>query len=800
MNYFILYNCGNEFELKNIDENLYKKLLLNPLHKKSNCLIESEKIKNIFGLNIDEKCNIIILAEFNKNQIDCYLDLLSNEKEKIDQYAELLVIIVYNQLFVNNFEIKKKLELILETQSFFWEDKSNLNFNMNKDFIKRRFNSLNINDNQKFECLDFLKNNLLKEEKIKINDTNYLDELIREVNYHSYYNGSFKYYFSKNSIKTNEEILEIYNLIPSEYLRYSFICNLIVTRTHCHLVLNNNKLLEIIKPMLIKFKLIFKYIIGFAWLTFICEETKKKINDNDRIIFDFDTVNKLPVFPFSYDDINQNPYACVLIDKELINLKNNCLGLNMLKHYEKFYGTCDNKEFYKRLKLFVNLKNEDGILSKINWEKCVITGSAMTACGMKYNPLLDLCRVKKSILFIRDEDWLNFFYHYYNSSDVDIICNSDSIYEYLDVVKKLIDDITEMYEKPEIEIIKSSCMSISEEIINYELDNINNMLNENRDTIYIKKNLNNKEIKNYFFNKYYVSFKKKTDKKSNNKLYQDFNNLILCDELKIVPINYDIDDNLYKRDYEEYIFINDIYPEYKNEKNKLVLKITESIRFKLKCKDIRTIEIFKLKGKNYFSAISKFHMGFVRALWDGKAARCLPSYISSMMLQLSSDYKYFASIRDPIDIINKYRTRGFGIILNDFEKTHMAYYNSVKNTNNKWSNVYNINIKNKKSVETLFGTRNINNDIFKPLKILQGLPSDCYQEVNHEECDNFLKAFGGLNIPKLEWFLNYKAINNNGNVDPVDRNLIKVVYEKIIEYSPYENNLIENNIDRIEFN
>ena len=77
-------------------------------------------------------------------------------------------------------------------------------------------------------------------------------------------------------------------------------------------------------------------------------------------------------------------------------------------------------------------------------------------------------------------------------------------------------------------------------------------------------------------------------------------------------------------------------------------------------------------------------MGFVRGLWDGKKAKCLPSYISSMMLQLSTDYKYFASIRDPIDIINKYRSRGFGIILNDFEKTHMAYFNSIKNTNNKW--------------------------------------------------------------------------------------------------------------------
>ena len=103
---------------------------------------------------------------------------------------------------------------------------------------------------------------------------------------------------------------------------------MICSRSHCHLILNNCELLEIIQPMIEKYKVVFKYILGYAWLTLRQEEvsTRNKLKDNDRIIFDIDTVNKLPIYPFGLDDINQNPYACILLDNELMNLKENCLG------------------------------------------------------------------------------------------------------------------------------------------------------------------------------------------------------------------------------------------------------------------------------------------------------------------------------------------------------------------------------------------------------------------------------------------------------------------------------------------
>ena len=58
-----------------------------------------------------------------------------------------------------------------------------------------------------------------------------------------------------------------------------------------------------------------------------------------KIVFDIDTVNKLPVYPFGLDDINQNPYACILLDNELMNLKENCV---LLEQFNKIINSIKN--------------------------------------------------------------------------------------------------------------------------------------------------------------------------------------------------------------------------------------------------------------------------------------------------------------------------------------------------------------------------------------------------------------------------------------------------------------------------
>jgi hypothetical protein len=75
------------------------------------------------------------------------------------------------------------------------------------------------------------------------------------------------------------------------------------------------------------------------------------------------------------------------------------------------------------------------------------------------------------------------------------------------------------------------------------------------------------------------------------------------------------------------------------------------------------------------------------------------------------DYKYFAGSKDPIEIINKYRSRGFGTILNDTEKLHLVEYS---NNVISWNNLYELNIKNENSVNNIFGHVGYNCRLFKP--------------------------------------------------------------------------------------
>jgi len=267
--------------------------------------------------------------------------------------------------------------------------------------------------------------------------------------------------------------------------------------------------------------------------------------------------------------------------------------------------------------------------------------------------------------------------------------------------------------------------------------------------------------------------------KHNDQLFKEYLKLIPKEEFRIYNLDYELDsDKMTKKDYEKYFYLGELYENQHGleaEKNKLVAKLSESIRFKVKSPGIKTFEIFKSQNENFFSNVSKFHMGFVRAIWTGTTVKCLPSYITSMMLQMAVDYKYFSSIRDPIEIVNKYRSRGFGIILNDYEKLHMAYYNSVKNKNDinsKWIEMYKVNLKNKKSIEDIFGVKKSSDDIFKPSKFFMGLPEDCFKNVNHDTVSTFEECFNSIITPGISSLSKYKAIGDNGKIFPLAREVI----------------------------
>ena len=86
------------------------------------------------------------------------------------------------------------------------------------------------------------------------------------------------------------------------------------------------------------------------------------------------------------------------------------------------------------------------------------------------------------------------------------------------------------------------------------------------------------------------------------------------------------------------------------------------------------IEIFRNKNSDPFSLISKFHLNCVRGYYDGISVKLLPSCVSALKTLVNMDFKYFAGKRNPYQIINKYRMRGFGTILN---KKELKQYKNI---------------------------------------------------------------------------------------------------------------------------
>lgn len=790
---YIIYNNTNsnkneiEYGIKKINTSLYNKIInKNKIDKKFNCAIKIKKLIEEFGeknLDIEKKyeeyddndlVNILYMGELNKNQLEIYLGIYEDADDNdLEKLIEFLSIITYKQINPEKFKVKKKIDLLLNSLSEFWEDKNNCNYTLTNTFNKRKFNN-NSGD-------DIFNINL----KIKWNskEINYLNNIVKFNDFKDMCINN--YYISSNKSEyTQKDIVNIFHQLPSEYTRYNFICNMLCSHKHCHLILNNKEFLEISTSLFNKYKLVFKYLIGYAWLTLKNEEMHiyHKITDSDRIIFDIDTLALLPVYPFSFDDINQNPYACLLIDNNILDIKNNCLTLEMMRDYNKYYGVCDSNEFKRRLNIFVNGNNKLGVLDYIDWDCCAISGSVMTACGMKRNPLMDLCKTNNNMEIITDDDLSNYFFHYYSNSDIDLICNKKSIWDFIQVVDNFVSKVKNKYDNVLIENIHSGAMMLSDEFILNELNSICKYLNlyESINVDYIKSNLNKLDIKKYFYTKYYLPWKneqkefiEKSVKNFSSKLIKDYLNPATEDEFKLFIFDYELDVEKYiDQDYEKYYYSN------LKQDNKIIAKLSESIRFKISNPNIRTFEIFKSRNENFFSIVSRFHMGFVRSLWNGKTVLCLPSFASSMFLQFSSDYKYFASKRNPIEIINKYRSRGWGIILNKYEKLCMAYYNSCKiendDCNAKWIEMYKVNYKSKQSVEKIFGTKKSSDEIFKMSKYLIGIPDDCYKNINHDTVSSFDECFSSIITQPLLPIAKFKAINDDGKINPLSRDVINL--------------------------
>ena len=200
-------------------------------------------------------------------------------------------------------------------------------------------------------------------------------------------------------------------------------------------------------------------------------------------------------------------------------------------------------------------------------------------------------------------------------------------------------------------INKTNYLFVSEDFI---IDNINlDIYGTNIDKLkYINENINSNIVKE-LFRPYYEEL---LDKK-----YNDIIKDLSQEEIEILKNKYpDIFDNT-----------NTNFKICINKKLKKNSSIDLEFTYKYNIESnilTKNLELFSIKYDDFFATVSSFHLPCVRSYYDGLNVYLTPSCITAHLTYMNIDYKYIFGTKDPLDILNKYRLRGYGTWLNNDEK------------------------------------------------------------------------------------------------------------------------------------
>lgn len=524
-----------------------------------------------------------------------------------------------------------------------------------------------------------------------------------------------------------EELLTSHSLNEKE--KYYLLCNLISSKNYCHYVLGNKEILEKNKSIFNKYLPVFRYLIGYAWISLYMEESirKTKITEADRFVFDLETAFHLPIFPHCIESPKLNPYFCQTVSDHLANMQYNINGVKQSAEYQN--GIVDLAEFKQRLNIFISGKSDSNILEGIDWSNMVITGGTMAAIIPKSNPLMAL--FKKNPGPIKENELDRFFQEYYSDSDIDIACNHSNILDFIEHViqiKKVIhSNLDQSIKESEIIItpVKSLATYVNSTILKNKCDSGEIPFKYD----YIIANKNKRSVKFYFYELYLEQ--KRLSNQNNKKILGDkideteFYSIVeYCEFDKMVLIINDVSfesDAIENRKPETNSGLDTVYyikddklsstsnSESADNKN-VFIKFSETLKYKIHSKHMKhPFEVFRINSQEFFSCIGRFHLPCVRSYYNGTTCLMLPSAITAYHTLTNIEFKYFAGSRDPISIIDKYRKRGYGTVLNKTEiNQYLSYIMAIGNYREAYG------VKNSKDIKSIIGSLDINHQFFKP--------------------------------------------------------------------------------------
>jgi hypothetical protein len=720
------------------------KVLKNKTHF-DNCIMLSEKqLKpyNIFNYELANK-NIVIPI-FNVE----YINLLQylEQYESNDNLQSIYNIKVLNKYFGvddSNFKANEFVCQIINNleESEYWTNYYNCLINMSNKFKDRTmsFQSTRMTDKNVASIVkkifdvkttnDTKKEDYIKEIELtpvsKKDDYIDISSVIEKKGYRLYKIGA-KCEF------TRQDINQLFSVL-NEKQRFLLFANLIASKKYCHLVLNNEYILQIMKKEMEQFAPLFKYLMSYAWIRFYVEECLKKtwVKTSDDFIFDINTASKLPVFPFNHAKPKENPYSPILVsDSELKPTENLC-GIS---DYSTIYGPqgiSNLDEFRIRMNIFCTGNPNNDLFEGFDFDKhkVAITGSLMTACLQKFHPLMS----RFSNSDTQTEKFINYFNEYYANSDIDVMFMIKNNFQFVENVHEFYNQLVlnvckfnAPYAEPShVKLIlnKLGYLFVNEEFINKNIhfDESTQITNKVK---YVIENISDDIVKSKF-----KPFYEQLRIQKYNEIVKDYSDEEIVQLKKRYPDIFThegvdfrvyVNHNTNKFKPSETKHIDEDISEQEDQEIGSEHKVTGEIelvytyKYKIESPHLNhSLELFSLKYDDFFSIVARFHLPCVRGYYNGSNVYLTPSCISAHMTYMNLDYKYITGSKDPFDIINKNRMRGFGTWLNSNEKKLFVKYSREVPF---WNNLYLVDSSSSETeaAKNIFGTVSINHKLFRP--------------------------------------------------------------------------------------
>lgn len=522
---------------------------------------------------------------------------------------------------------------------------------------------------------------------------------VSKMDTESYMNDRVRIYPGSNEYIDQETITQMFMSLNDNQSIYNFFNAMATSKRHCHLVVNNPQILMRMSNLFKKYDEIYRYVLTYPMLTLYVEECilRNRITRNARCVFTIETAHQLPIYPFTPNHVHASPYNVIQVKQS--ELVENMYGLEFIKnHYG--YGIDTLEGFRRKFNIFTTHRSDTNIFDGIDWSHIVVSGSTISACIPTRSPLVHTCGVAKDAPL--DEQYDAFFKKYYGTSDIDVLCATTQIDVFFDETDKLIkqvrknlkltDDSQEITVKP----IAMSRIFIHDSIVDRYFEDLSKICAEIVEPADVRKILKKcgsgkkaetmtqyRGVIEYFY-KIYVDAK--------NKKYEgvEARNIIHAMYLnRSFDAKHSQDMTLAMFNHFSIQIVSQ--PRYKNGKSSEcimiesgpvpnkedgiitdLLCVEDSYRFKVENASpsgplYRSFEVFRAIGDDPFSTIHAFHLPCVRGFYDGKMVYMTASCVYSHLTYMNLDYKYFAGTQQPLEIVNKYLHRGYGLYMSKHE-------------------------------------------------------------------------------------------------------------------------------------